>query len=417
MIAVAIGMSMIRGTALAAPTITVQPTSQTGVVGVGNSVTLSVTATAPGPVTYQWRKGGTALTEGGRIAGSQTAFVTINDLTAADFGYYDVVVSEGGVDVTSQTVSISPTIGAFNPLGGASAAQINASAYIESADSTAARGRPISATMPIGGVEIPVQIYYLPDQSGSAMWIRFPDGSRGDLNVGTCSATQSRVTVTWTGIAPESYCVDSAPAAGASMSVEQSSPGSLQIRATVMSPKFPGIVEPLVNDAYGVNFQVFDDTTGDLIPIGISGRLGVVRSLSGATMLQTVDPLVLPSSVLGTRIRVGALLYYYEDGWSNSLTLVSGSYAALSDPIFMTTGGDPSQWRRVPQALPMPGSGSCDDVADADYAWGTNLSGGWQKAWEPWVNPELDANGNRIGGWACTRVLVNRGGPWLIDNS
>jgi hypothetical protein len=64
----------------------------------------------------------------------------------------------------------------------------------------------------------------------------------------------------------------------------------------------------------------------------------------------------------------------------------------------------------VHQGLPMPESGSCADVKDADYAWGTGLTGGWAKAWEPWVNR---AEGK--GSWACTRTLVNSGNAWVIQ--
>lgn len=431
-IAAVLGMSLIRGTALAAPTITVQPTSQTGVVGVGNSVTLSVNAVAPGgPITYQWRKGGVPLVEGGRITGSQTATVTIGDLTLADFGSdYDVVVTEGGIPVTSRLVSISPSqAGPLNVgANGVSAAQINFSAFIESEAGLVGQGAPQQVTMVYGGVTRDARFFYLPNQTGSAIWVLFPEASRGDLGLprtaplAACGATESRITVIWTGATRE-FCVESALSAGASMAVEQVSAGSLQIRATMISPKFAGIVEPLVSDPYSVNFQVYDDVSGERIEPpcpnpgagDCPGRPGWQASLSGATQLQSLDPLVLPAGSLGRRIRVGAVIYYYANGYSAGATAVS--YAALSDPIFMTTGGDPSQWRRVGQSLPMPTSGSCDDVEDAEFAWGTNLTGGWQRAWEPWVNPEVDANGNRIGGWACSRVLWNRGGPWLIDNS
>lgn len=64
----------------------------------------------------------------------------------------------------------------------------------------------------------------------------------------------------------------------------------------------------------------------------------------------------------------------------------------------------------VRQSLPMPESGTCADVRDQGWDWGTGLSGGWQQAWEPWVGSG--------GGWACSRAMAKRGGaPWAIDNS
>lgn len=61
----------------------------------------------------------------------------------------------------------------------------------------------------------------------------------------------------------------------------------------------------------------------------------------------------------------------------------------------------------IAQAVGLPSSGSCTDVKDSDLSWGTGLTGGWAKAWEPWVN-----SGN--GGWACRRVLAYDGSAWGI---
>lgn len=68
----------------------------------------------------------------------------------------------------------------------------------------------------------------------------------------------------------------------------------------------------------------------------------------------------------------------------------------------------------IGQGLPMPATGSCDDVHDADYAWGTGLTGGWQKSWEPWVRS--GGSSEATGGWACIRTLENMGGRWVIAN-
>ncbi len=88
------------------PTITSHPQSQNGCTG--QSVIFSVSATGPG-LTYQWRKNGTNINNA-----NQSSF-TINNLTTADTGSYDCVVSGlCGSPVTSNTaqltVDISPTI-------------------------------------------------------------------------------------------------------------------------------------------------------------------------------------------------------------------------------------------------------------------------------------------------------------------
>jgi hypothetical protein len=64
----------------------------------------------------------------------------------------------------------------------------------------------------------------------------------------------------------------------------------------------------------------------------------------------------------------------------------------------------------VHQGLPLPVSGSCADIQDVNYAWGTGLTGGWTKAWEPWVNLAAGK-----GGWACTRALVASGSIWVLQ--
>ncbi|MBI5688643.1 MAG: immunoglobulin domain-containing protein [Verrucomicrobia bacterium] len=70
------------------PTVTLQPVATTATVG--DQVTLTVAATGTAPLTYQWRKGGTAL------VGNPTATtpsLVLTGITTADAGSYDVIVS------------------------------------------------------------------------------------------------------------------------------------------------------------------------------------------------------------------------------------------------------------------------------------------------------------------------------------
>lgn|GEM_PF-639984 len=77
----------------AAPTITAPPTART--VNTAGTTTFTVTVAGTSPFTYQWRKGGTNLTDGGVVAGATTATLTLTNVTSADAGNYDVVVSNG----------------------------------------------------------------------------------------------------------------------------------------------------------------------------------------------------------------------------------------------------------------------------------------------------------------------------------
>ncbi len=67
-----------------------QPQSQT-VLALA-SVTFSIVAVGSGPFTYQWRRSGISLTEGGWILGAQTATLTLSNVLPADAGSYSVTV-------------------------------------------------------------------------------------------------------------------------------------------------------------------------------------------------------------------------------------------------------------------------------------------------------------------------------------
>ena len=84
---------------IAGPTITAQPLPVS--VSSGGSATLSVAASGPGPLTYQWRKDGTA------IPGATSATLTLSGVTAAQAGNYSVVVTNAGGSVTSGAATLS----------------------------------------------------------------------------------------------------------------------------------------------------------------------------------------------------------------------------------------------------------------------------------------------------------------------
>ncbi|HEX6849324.1 MAG TPA: immunoglobulin domain-containing protein [Chitinophagaceae bacterium] len=77
-------------TLLGAPTISTQPVNTP--VCLGSNATFNVVATGDA-LTYQWRKGGVDLINGGNISGATSATLTISATTAIDAGIYDVVIS------------------------------------------------------------------------------------------------------------------------------------------------------------------------------------------------------------------------------------------------------------------------------------------------------------------------------------
>jgi hypothetical protein len=86
-----------------AAAITTQPVA-TQTLCVGSGASMSVTATGTS-LTYQWKKGGVALVNGGTISGATTATLNISSLVAGDGGNYtvDVTASGCGSAVTSST--------------------------------------------------------------------------------------------------------------------------------------------------------------------------------------------------------------------------------------------------------------------------------------------------------------------------
>jgi hypothetical protein len=92
------------------PTITTQPANASKTVG--ESYTFSVAASGTGPLTYQWKKDGSTLSDGttpsgSTISGATTAFLAIVDLASSDAGSYEVVVSNLDGSDTSQPATLT----------------------------------------------------------------------------------------------------------------------------------------------------------------------------------------------------------------------------------------------------------------------------------------------------------------------
>jgi len=72
----------------------------------GTNAVFTVVAGGTG-LSYQWRKDGTSLSDGGDISGSETAILTISTIETADEGSYDVVITGTCSTVTSSLVQLS----------------------------------------------------------------------------------------------------------------------------------------------------------------------------------------------------------------------------------------------------------------------------------------------------------------------
>jgi uncharacterized repeat protein (TIGR03803 family) len=85
------------------PVITAQP--QSLMITASNTASFSVTASGTTPLSYQWRKDGTNLVNGGRISGATSNVLTITGALTNDTGSYLVVVTNAyGQAVSSNAV-------------------------------------------------------------------------------------------------------------------------------------------------------------------------------------------------------------------------------------------------------------------------------------------------------------------------
>lgn len=120
----------------AGPGITTQPQAVNGCLG--SNAVFNVVATGAG-LTYQWKKDGTDLTNGGNIAGATSNMLTVSSLSAADVGVYTVVVtSTCGSPLTSDgtsnlTVNPNPTA-ALSPSGTSNICQGQTQVYTATTD-------------------------------------------------------------------------------------------------------------------------------------------------------------------------------------------------------------------------------------------------------------------------------------------
>ncbi len=74
---------------------------------IGSPIVLTARAAGFGPVTYQWRKDGASLSDGGTVSGATTAVLTIDPSAFTDAGSYDVVVTDSCTSTASNAAAVS----------------------------------------------------------------------------------------------------------------------------------------------------------------------------------------------------------------------------------------------------------------------------------------------------------------------
>jgi sugar lactone lactonase YvrE len=92
---------------ITAPLVTAQPLSRS--VLAGDSVTFTASASGSPTLTYQWRKDGVTLANGGRVSGATTTTLTISGAATEDNGSYTLVVTNGAGSATSGSATLTVT--------------------------------------------------------------------------------------------------------------------------------------------------------------------------------------------------------------------------------------------------------------------------------------------------------------------
>lgn len=95
------------------PAITAQP--QGLALSPTDTANFSVTATGVAPLSYQWRKDGVDLTDGGNISGAGTSALALANVQSADDGYYSVVITNVYGVVTSSPAILFVSAGDLPP--------------------------------------------------------------------------------------------------------------------------------------------------------------------------------------------------------------------------------------------------------------------------------------------------------------
>ena len=188
--------------------VTTDPTPTT--INCGGNATFSVVGTAAlGSPSYQWRRGGTPLADGGPISGATTPTLSINPATAAEQGTYDCVVTEASCSTTSAGATLTMNPDATPPVvtapanitilatqcaaGGPPNAQVATSAlsstlaaFLAGATATDACGAPVLLAPQVGGIDVTASTPF--PLGTTTVTFRAQDAAP---NIGTAAATVS----------------------------------------------------------------------------------------------------------------------------------------------------------------------------------------------------------------------------------
>jgi len=156
------------------PTVTSQPVSKS--VLTGQNATFSVSASGTAPLTFQWNKNNSPLSDVGVFTGTGTSTLSLTSLTANEAGSYSVTVGNGSGSTNSNpatlTVANPPSVG-FDPASGTiTGSTVAGLTYIVQSAA--------SLTAPIQWTPIATNVT---DSSGTLSYTNTPSGTQQFLRI------------------------------------------------------------------------------------------------------------------------------------------------------------------------------------------------------------------------------------------
>lgn len=258
-----------------APAIATQPASVS--VAVGGTATFTVSATGTAPLSYQWRKGGSA------IGGASSATYALNSVTTNDAGQYDVVVSNSAGSVTSAAATLTVT-------GGSAAPQITAQPVSQSV----AAGTAVTFSVTASGS---APLSYQWRRNGTA--ITSATASTYTLSSVTAGDAGSFDVVV-------SNSLGSVTSTAATLTVTTATGGALSAQATAAAQAFLATLSTTQQATARIDFSVTSARRWSNLPAALSGRNGVNwGSLSAAQQTAARNLITTALSTAGNTLHVG----------------------------------------------------------------------------------------------------------------
>ena len=311
-----------------APAITTQPTTPSATCNGVGTQTLSVVATGTG-LTYSWRKGGVAVTNGSVFSGQGTNTLTLTNPQLADAGSYDVVISgtcPSAVTSNAVTVSINPL-----PQGSISGSTIclsNQGTFTFTATSgtgpyslviggstynSVISGTPFNGTSP--GSTTPYTLTSITD-ANTCVRTTAITGSSATITVNTAPTITTQPlqpTATCTGAGTQTISVT---ATGTGLTYSWRKDGLAVANGGVYSGQGTNtltITNPLVADAGSYDVEISGTCTPSVTSSAVGVNVSAIPTASGLGSIETCEN--APITVTGASATNGTIAWSIVNGF------------------------------------------------------------------------------------------------------